>query len=50
LGYNQVHEIAPIMQFQFVQKTLEIIEVNFVVGRPLSPAEERQRRARGFSL
>ena len=33
--------IAPIVQHQFVQRTLEIIEVKLVTARPLSAAEER---------
>ena len=38
-------EIAPIKQFQFVQKTRQDIEVKLVVGRPLSADEvERLKR------
>ena len=39
-GYAEYNKIAPIKQFQFVQKTRENIEVNLVVGRPLSAQEE----------
>jgi phenylacetate-CoA ligase len=35
-------EIAPVRQYQFVQHTLEDIEVRFVVDRPLTAAEEEQ--------
>ena len=39
-GYAEYNKIAPINQFQFVQKTREHIEVKLVVGRPLSVQEE----------
>ena len=41
-GYEKFHEIAPIKQFQFVQKTRQDIEVKLVVGRPLSASEEER--------
>jgi phenylacetate-CoA ligase len=44
LSYDKFIEFAPIKQFQFVQKTLEIIEVKFVTGRPLNSEEEARLR------
>ena len=44
-GYEEFSGIAPIRQFQFVQKTREDIEVKLVVERALSaPQEERLKR------
>ena len=42
LSYDKFIEIAPIKQFQFVQKTLQVIEIKLVVERPLSAGEEEQ--------
>ncbi|HIE86521.1 MAG TPA: phenylacetate--CoA ligase family protein [Gammaproteobacteria bacterium] len=42
LSHDKFIEIAPIKQFQFVQKTLEIIELKLVTERPLSAEEETQ--------
>ncbi len=41
-GNEEFHSIAPIRQFQFVQKTREDIEVKLVVGRALNTAEEER--------
>lgn len=40
LGDGQFNDIAPIRQYQFVQKSLENIEIKLVTGRPLTDAEE----------
>jgi phenylacetate-CoA ligase len=39
-GESQFGGIAPVRQFQVVQKSLSDIEVTLVVARPLTPAEE----------
>ena len=44
-GEAQFGGIAPVRQFQVVQKTLQDIEVVLVVARPLTPAEEDTLRA-----
>ena len=43
-GYEQFHEIAPITQYQFVQKSREQIEAKLVTPRALSASEEHQLR------
>lgn len=43
-GFKQYRDIAPIRQYQFVQKSLQQIEVRFVVDRPLTPGEEARLR------
>ena len=43
-GYKRFHEFAPIEQYQFVQKTLEEIEIEFVTPRALSASEEERLR------
>ena len=45
LGDGQFNDIAPIRQYQFVQKSLERIDVKFVTGRPLVDAEETALKA-----
>ena len=42
MGTNEFSKIAPIRQFQFVQKNLQDIDVKFVVERPLTEDEEAQ--------
>jgi phenylacetate-CoA ligase len=39
-GYQEFSKVAPIQQFQMVQKSLEKIEARFVVERALSSVEE----------
>ena len=41
-GYAEYNKIAPVMQFQFIQKTLENIEVKLVVGHPLNAQQEER--------
>ena len=43
-GYERFHEFAPIEQYQFVQKSLEEIEIKFVTPRALSASEEERLR------
>ncbi|MCC7484166.1 MAG: phenylacetate--CoA ligase family protein [Burkholderiales bacterium] len=40
VGFSRYREVAPIRQYQLVQRTLESIEARFVVDRPLGPDEE----------
>ena len=42
---NELLEAAPIRQFQFVQKSLETLELRLAVPRPLTAAEEARLRA-----
>ena len=44
-GSRKLTELAPIVQHQFVQKSLERIEARLVTERPLTRAEERSLRA-----
>ena len=44
-GFHDFREIAPIRQYQLVQKSLERIEARFVADRPLAVAEEDQLRS-----
>lgn len=44
-GFHDFRDIAPIRQYQLVQKSLEQIEVRYVVDRPLTVAEEDKLRA-----
>ena len=39
-GFHDFREIAPVRQYQLVQKSLERIEARFVVDRPLTADEE----------
>lgn len=43
-GDGRYREIAPISQYQFVQRTAVALDVNLVVERPLSEAEETALR------
>ncbi|MCE9638993.1 MAG: phenylacetate--CoA ligase family protein [Betaproteobacteria bacterium] len=43
-GEAKFHTIAPVRQFQVVQKSLAAIEVNLVVARALTPDEEQKLR------
>jgi phenylacetate-CoA ligase len=40
VGFHQFRDIAPILQYQFIQHDLERIEVKMVSETPLSPAQE----------
>lgn len=40
VGFHQYRDIAPVMQYQLVQKTTEHIEARFVVATPVTPAQE----------
>ncbi len=40
LGDGQFNDIAPIRQYQFIQKSLQNIEIKLVTGEPLSPDQE----------
>ena len=40
VGFQEIREIAPIRQYQLVQRTLEEVDVRFVVDRPLTGNEE----------
>lgn len=44
-GEAQFGKVAPVRQFQVIQKTVGEIEVNLVTNRPLSGAEEGELRA-----
>ncbi len=44
-GFRKFRSIAPIIQYQFVQHTVQSIEVRLVTERPLSNAEEEKLRA-----
>ena len=44
-GFHDFRNIAPIRQYQLVQKSLDLIEVRFVVDRQLNVAEEDQLRS-----
>ena len=39
-GYKQFREIAPVVQYQFVQTALDRVEVRLVAERPLTAEEE----------
>ncbi len=41
-GYEEFNKIAPVRQFQMVQKTRQDVEVKLVVGRALSTPEEER--------
>ncbi len=43
-GSRKLTELAPIVQHQFVQKSLDRIEARLVTERPLTPSEERSLR------
>jgi phenylacetate-CoA ligase len=44
-GYAEYNKIAPIKQFQFIQKTLNDIDVKLVVGSPLSAQQEERLKS-----
>ncbi|MBT3170494.1 MAG: phenylacetate--CoA ligase family protein [Rhodospirillaceae bacterium] len=44
-GFHDFRDIAPIRQYQLVQKSVERIEVRYVVDRPLTAEEEEKLRA-----
>ena len=44
LGFHAFREIAPIRQYQAIQRDLQAVEVNFVVDTPLTPEQERKLR------
>ncbi|NNM00136.1 MAG: phenylacetate--CoA ligase family protein, partial [Gammaproteobacteria bacterium] len=44
-GNTRYREIAPVVQFQFVQTALTHFDVNLVVERPLTGAEESALKA-----
>jgi phenylacetate-CoA ligase len=45
----RIKSVAPIRQFQYVQTTLDTVELRLVLDRPLTPAEEQEatRQAHG---
>ena len=43
-------EVAPVTQFQLVQKSVTLVEARLVVAAPLSPAQEEALRLRILSL
>jgi phenylacetate-CoA ligase len=45
-GTRELTDKLPLLQHQFVQKTVELVEARLVVGRPLSAAEEQMIIAR----
>jgi phenylacetate-CoA ligase len=45
LGFRSARDIAPVVQFQFVQHTRETIEARLVTERPLTVAEEDRLRS-----
>ncbi len=49
MGGSRFAEIAPVRQYQFVQKSRERIEARLVVERPLQRREEEKLRERMFS-
>ncbi len=55
VGFHQFRDIAPILQYQFVQHDLDRIEVKLVSGAPLTSAQEASlagviRQALGFAF
>ncbi|MBT3926950.1 MAG: hypothetical protein HOF33_08200, partial [Rhodospirillaceae bacterium] len=46
MGGSRFAEIAPVRQYQFVQKSRQAIEARLVVERPLSDGEEEKLRER----
>ncbi len=44
-GFHDFRDIAPIRQYQLVQKSLKLIEARFVTDRPLTVAEEDRLRS-----
>lgn len=40
VGFYRYREIAPVIQYQLVQRSRQSIDVNLVVERPLVPQEE----------
>ena len=45
VGFARFRTLAPVRQYQLIQRTLTDIEVRFVVDRPLSGGEEERLRA-----
>jgi phenylacetate-CoA ligase len=45
VGFRSAREVAPVVQFQFVQHSRETIEARLVTERPLTAAEERALRS-----
>jgi phenylacetate-CoA ligase len=45
LGFRSARDVAPVVQFQFVQHTREVIEARLVTERPLTAAEEDRLRS-----
>ena len=41
---SRVRKIAPVSQFRLIQRSLEEIQVDLVVGRPLTDPEEKKLR------
>ncbi len=46
VGYSYFREIAPVIQYQFIQDGRETVEVRLVTERPLTTQEERALEAR----
>jgi phenylacetate-CoA ligase len=46
VGFCEFREVAPVMQYQFIQDGRETMELRLVTERPLSPAEEAGLAAR----
>ena len=44
VGFHRFREIAPVRQYQLIQRTLHSVEVRLVCDRPLLAAEEAQLR------
>jgi phenylacetate-CoA ligase len=45
-GTRAIMDAAPVLQHQFVQKTLDLVEARLVVGAALTPAQETRFRER----
>ena len=45
VGFHQFRDIAPILQYQFIQHDLDRIEVKLVTGAPLTSAQEARLAA-----
>jgi phenylacetate-CoA ligase len=45
VGYSHFREIAPVIQYQFIQDGRETVEVRLVTERPLTTEEERALEA-----
>jgi phenylacetate-CoA ligase len=44
VGFHKFRDIAPVIQYQFIQHTRESIELRLVTERPLDSAEEERLR------